>query len=353
MLPPLIALVELAALIGLFVLIDWATPDIDLTDLKPNPLWLPVLLLSLQYGTVSGLMAALFAILLTVFHGFPEEGVGENHFAYVLRVWSEPILWIAAAVLLGQFRLRQIAEGHALRRKVSELAMQRTYLAGYADSLRQRCEKLERARATEAASPAVALLDALAGLAQADGDLQAAFERCMSIAFPGWRASLLVKDGALARRVASCGPGEAGGRKELDSAHPLFQAVVEQGASLNVMVPGDEKSLAGEGLVAVPVRGGEDRRILGIVLLEAAPAASVTAETTVALEVVASALASSLAPGSASSVPGAARVASIGVASRPRRSVRWVPAADAAGEAEALDRGGSSGRERPRPRFVR
>ena len=61
-LPPLIALVELAALIGLIVLVDWATPDIDLTDLKPNPLWLPVLLLSLQYGTVSGLMAALFAV---------------------------------------------------------------------------------------------------------------------------------------------------------------------------------------------------------------------------------------------------------------------------------------------------
>lgn len=342
-LPPLIALVELAALIGLIVLVDWATPDIDLTDLKPNPLWLPVLLLSLQYGTVSGLMAALFAIVLTVFHGFPEEGVGENHFAYVLRVWSEPILWIAAAVLLGQFRLRQIADGHALRRKVSELAMQRTYLAGYADSLRQRCERLERSRATEAAAPAVALLDSLAGLAHADGGIAAAFERCMTIAFPGGRASLLVKDGAVARGVASHGQG--GGRKELDAAHPLFQAVAEQGASLNVMVPGDEKSLAGEGLVAVPVRAGDDRRILGIVLLEAAPAASISAETTVALEVVASALAPSLAPGQAVSEAAGGKLVTIGVASRPRKSVRWVPAA---GDATA-----DSGRERPRPRFVR
>lgn len=347
-LPPLVALVELAALIGFFVLVDWATPDIDLTDLKPNPLWLPVLLLSLQYGTVSGLMAALFAILLTVFHGFPEEGVGENHFTYVLRIWSEPILWIAAAVLIGQFRLRQIAEGHALRQKVSELAMQRTYLADYADSLRQRCDRLERSRATEAATPTLQLLDSLAGLAQPGAGLEPAFQRCMALAFPGGRASVQVKTAAGVCVVASYGPQDAtSGWKAIDALHPLFLAVAEQGATLNVIVPGDERTLAGVGLAAVPVRGGAEQKAIGMLLLETAPAACISAETTVALEMVAAAVASCLASEIAGHQPAVATVATLPLASRPRRSVRWTPGVAAAAPDEA------AGHERARPRIVR
>lgn len=348
MLPPLVALVELAALIGFFVLVDWATPDIDLTDLKPNPLWLPVLLLSLQYGTVSGLMAALFAILLTVFHGFPEEGVGENHFTYVLRIWSEPILWIAAAVLLGQFRLRQIAEGHALRQKVSELAIQRTYLADYADSLRQRCDRLERSRATEAAMPSLQLLDSLAGLTEPAGGIEPAFQRCMGLAFPGGRASVQVKTAAAVCVVASYGPQDAtSGRKAIDAQHPLFRAVAEQGASLNVIVPGDEKTLAGEGLAAVPVRGGVEQKAIGMLLLEAAPAACISAETTVALEMVAAAVASCLASEGSVHPTVGATVATLPSPSRPRRSVRWLPGTSGDLPEEA------SGHERARPRIVR
>ena len=81
-----------------------------LSQMQPHFFWLPVLLLSLQYGTVSGLLAAGVAIVLTAWLGWAEQEVGENHFNYLLRISTQPMLWLVAALLLGQFRLRQIEQ---------------------------------------------------------------------------------------------------------------------------------------------------------------------------------------------------------------------------------------------------
>ena len=65
-LPPPIALIEIVALIVPFTLLDhFVTSFPNLADIQPHPFWLPVLLLSLQYGTMSGLLAASAAILAT------------------------------------------------------------------------------------------------------------------------------------------------------------------------------------------------------------------------------------------------------------------------------------------------
>lgn len=348
-LPPLVALVELAGVIGLILLVDWALPDIDLADIQPNPLWLPVLLLSLQYGTVSGLMAALVAIVVTVVSGFPEEGVGENHFSYVLRIWSQPILWIGAAVLLGQLRLRQITERQELMRHAEELAVERDNLARYSAGMRQRCEMLERERAGAVDAPAVALLQSVAALPTAAGDVGEAFRRCMTLAFPGAEASVFAVTATGARKVGDSGwRADQRWRDELARDHPLYRAVIDDGASPNVLVPGDEARLAGEGLAAVPIRSTLNRRVIGMVKIERAPAALICAETTAALDVVAAALLPALEPGEPRLLTLPAHAPAAGPW-RKWRSVRWravQPARD------ALD-GEIAPEQRVRPRMVR
>lgn len=300
-LPPLAGIIELAVLTGLIVAIDAMLPDVDLADIQPNPFWLPVLLLSLQYGTVSGILAAATALLVTLVSGLPEPGVGENYFNYAMRAFSQPILWFGAAVLLGQFRMRQIQAKRGLTAMVVDLEKQRSALAGYADSLRRRCDMLERDRAGSSEAGGVALLASLVSLGAdparaatdadkgAAPDLGADFARTMAAAFPGSRASVLALTAEGLVPMASTATGGAPGQP-VDVRQPLFRALVGEGRQLSVLNRGDEIILAGSGLAAVPIRDAAGD-VVGAVRLETSDPASLGPGTLPALSVIAAALA--------------------------------------------------------------
>ncbi len=328
LLPPLSGLIELGVLTGLLITLDWGLPDFELSDIQPNPFWLPVLLLSLQYGTVSGLIAAGVALLVTVLSGLPPEGVGENHFNYALRVYTQPILWFAAAVILGQFRMRQIAAKEALRRQVAELSQSRATLAEYATGLRERCDRLERERAGARASPTVQLLERLLALAEQPGTLSATFDRLLQMAFPGASASVFVLEDSRLVQVAAHNWGEAPRwQSEIGLAHPLFRSVITDGASVSVLVPGDEHKLAGEGLVATPIRAnGTSGPVIGLIKLEHADPNDLTDLTQRALAVVGMAVASRLMQSASVQVPQVRSPAPAeAMAGRLLRPLRWLP----------------------------
>ena len=294
-LPPLAGIVELVVITGLILTIDMMLPDVDIADIQPNPFWLPVLLLSLQYGTVSGVLAAATALLVTLLSGLPEAGVGENYFNYAMRVFAQPILWFGAAVLLGQFRMRQIEAKRGLTMMVLDLEQQRAALAGYAQGLRSRCDMLERDRAGLADAPGLGLLASLADLDSGSGELAPAFARTIEAAFPGARASVLALVPTGLVTIASTSTGTTPAAPSADLAHPLYRALIGEGRLLSVLQPGDEHRLAGTGLAAVPVRDAAGN-IIGAVRLEAAEPSALSAGTLPALGIIAAALAPRLTP---------------------------------------------------------
>lgn len=291
-LPPRNAVIELAVIVLAIIAIDWLLPDQGLADIGPNPYWLPVLLMSLQYGTVSGLLAAGVGIAMTMLSGIPEQGVGENHFTFLLRIWAEPILWIAVAVLLGQFRIRQISAKRELARQVQELSAQRQALADYSTNLRLRCEAVERRIAGRDNAPTLELLAALAELGRPDCAVQPALARLVELAIPGAEASVWLLDGAWLRKIAD-NSGEHGGIRaaELTAVHPLYRAIVERGEAVSVLDAGQEVTLSGEGVAAVPIRFGSDGRAAGMLKLDSAAAGYLGDDTLRALEGVALVLA--------------------------------------------------------------
>lgn len=288
-LPPLAAIGELAVAFAIIHGIDWLRPELGVLDMQPHPFWIPLLLLSLQYGTVSGLVAAGVAIAATMSAGLPEAGIGENHFAYFLRVWGQPILWIAMALLVGQFRMRQIASKQELRRVNHALARQRADLAAHCARLRERGEMLDRELATrQGAGP----LQALAALAAVERQLASGappspadvLARLAPVAFPGGRLTLLAvaADGAL--RNADAGP--ASGAHELDAGHPLARALERGGEAIGVLDRGGEALLAGVALAAAPVRGA-DGAAVGVLLLDGVAPKSLGSEGLAALSLIA------------------------------------------------------------------
>lgn len=292
-LPPRNALVELAVFVLVIGILEWALPQFDVNLIQPNPCWLPVLLLSLQYGTVSGMLAAGVAIVITALGGFPEQEIGENHFAYLLRIWGQPMLWITAALLLGQFRMRQIAAKLELARQVASLAADRTAVAAYATRLRERCEELERRSAGRSEPLAVSVLAALTEAGRLSSSApEAQLGRLIDAALPGAKASLYRRDGDVMRRIATA--GHAADRLPKDaitSDEPLPRALAEFRDGLSVLSREGEAALAREGLAAVPILSPNREELAGMLKIETMPAELLGTATLGALAALAAALA--------------------------------------------------------------
>jgi hypothetical protein len=340
-LPPVIALVELSVILLAIVGIDYVFPKLGITELQPNVFWIPILLLSLHYGTVSGLLAAAAAIAVVLLQGVPDQNVGENHFAYLLRIWAEPILWIGVALLLGQFRMRQIERKNELAYQLHEALSQRAAIADYSTNLRARCASLERELVGRTEPPAQQLLSTLDRL-QSGLDLPTAFADSIRLTFGEAQASIHLIEGDTLRRVATTRSEAATHTKPLraaiDSGHPLFRSVVAMGETPSVLVRGDEAKLDGEGLVAVPLRG-LDGAVVGMLKLEDAPAAALGNATVSALQLIAQMAASGLRrshEAAPATVDDSARAEADAPSLRSRflRSIRLIPTTGAAVRAE-------------------
>ena len=270
-LPPVGALLELVALVAVIFIIDWAIPSVNIAAIEPSPYWIPVLLLSLQYGTVAGLMAAAAAICAHVLNGFPEQGIGENLFPYLLRIWSLPILWIGVSLLVGQFRLRQIEVKQELRHQLNERTKERDSLAGYSESLQSRCARLEREIATRGGPPGGQLLTALGALGDQHTDLQVGFAQLCNAIYPGAAMSVfaLNEQGLHAVAATNWHDGDTWPRT-IAPDMPLYRETIGARRALSALRAADDRALAGQGLAAAPVIAADTGRILGLIKIERA-----------------------------------------------------------------------------------
>jgi GAF domain len=291
-LPPRFALFEL----GLFlviILLEWLwEPFPNLSRATPHPYWVPVLLLSLQYGTVSGLLAAILAIGGSVMIGLPEPDIGESYFAYLVRVWAEPVLWLIVALLLGSFRMRQIESRDDMLREVDDLQTRSVALVDYATNLKARCDRLERQLSASAKPQAVQLLDELGTLGHrptaASAESLEALDRVLDIAFPGAQASLfVVESGGLRLVHRHAWPATASWRTEIDGNTLLSRSIINEKRGLSILITSDEPCLGGEGLFAVPVLA-HGAATIGALKVEALPARLIDDQTLARLAAIGS-----------------------------------------------------------------
>jgi hypothetical protein len=318
-LPPRLAVLEMGLLIALII----AEYSVDgfpaLTRFNPHPYWIAVLLLSLQYGTVSGLMAAGIAIIGTVLIGMPEPDIEERYFNYLIRVWTQPVLWLLVAMLLGTFRARQIEQRDDLLLQVDNLKARGTTLLDHTTNLRARCAMLERHIATRDPADAGHLLAALGRLGAAEpGRWVPALRAALDAGFPGAQLSLYAIDGARARHVLTHGAAMAGPPpQEIDAGSPLFVALVGEGRALSVLDAANDTVLNGHGVVAVPVfadaaaTAEQPRRVIGLLKADVLAPSQLDASTPRRLAVIAGQLAPALQQGRVTAVSGGGSLSAV------------------------------------------
>lgn len=105
------AIVETALFLALAVAIDILLLDGDrMWDIRPHPFWIIVLLMAVQYGSGEALFAAILSTAALFSGALPAQAIDQEVYSYFLELMSRPIMWLTAAVFLGELRARQLRE---------------------------------------------------------------------------------------------------------------------------------------------------------------------------------------------------------------------------------------------------
>lgn len=70
----------------------------------PNPLWIPVVLISAQYGIMGGLFATLAATVAFFARAWPVQSGMQDFYQFTAAVAAQPCAWFATALVIGGLR---------------------------------------------------------------------------------------------------------------------------------------------------------------------------------------------------------------------------------------------------------
>lgn len=100
----------------------------------PHPFWIPVLLMSAQYGMMGGLFATVAASAFLFAAGLPPQSAAQDFYAYAATVAAQPCAWFASALILGGLRTLHLHQHAELGDRLDSATR---IAAGIADRLEQ------------------------------------------------------------------------------------------------------------------------------------------------------------------------------------------------------------------------
>jgi hypothetical protein len=118
----------LSELFGLFLialLVDYFFFQGDrFWSLQLHPFFFIVILVSIQYGTNKGLIAAALSTVILLAWNIPKQSLSQDLFDFLFYISYRPMLWIALAILLGGFRDKYYLRLDTARNKLSHMEKQ-------------------------------------------------------------------------------------------------------------------------------------------------------------------------------------------------------------------------------------
>ncbi|WP_147022808.1 GAF domain-containing protein [Microvirga aerophila] len=264
------AIIEIFAFLAAMLLLDWGIGGGSrFADVSPHPFWIIVLLASSYYGTSTGLAAAALSAGALLIGNLPEQGFGEDHSAWLLRISAEPVLWAITAVTLGEIHSRQ-------QRVRDELKHERDQAREAALSITQAYENLTRitrdleVRVASQAQTIHTTYLASRAIDQQTGDdvLAGVADFIQSIMAPKKFSLFLLNNDVLEMITAEGWVQGDTLRTEIDKASPLYEEIVSHRRILTITDPKHETSLAGQGLLAGPLVNAETNQLIGMLKIE-------------------------------------------------------------------------------------
>ena len=265
------AVIELVLFLAMMLALDALLGSGDrFIELRPHPFWLVVLLITVQYGTNEGLIASLASTVALYAGNLPDQLLHQDLYDYLFSVSRLPIIWLFAAVLFGELRVRQIRQtekartalaaaehresvvSEAYRRLSDAKAALEVRVAG---QLKTVFTLTKAARAIEKLGPGEVLI----GIADLVREVLA----------PS-KFSLFLLNGSVLEAVLNEGwSADDGYTRTFDSTTLLFQEVIGHQEFLCIADLGQERTLAGEGVLAGPLISIDTGEVVGMLKIEA------------------------------------------------------------------------------------
>ncbi|OKH86261.1 hypothetical protein [Thalassospira sp. TSL5-1] len=264
------AFVELAVCMALFLLADivFGTGN-RFWDIAPHPLWAVVIVLSVQYGTTAGLIAAI-ACSIALFSGhLPQQNVDQDYYDYLLFIGWRPILWMLTSLFLGELRRRQLVQNAELRAQVAQTELREETLAKAYASTMERVNFLERQIATQAQT-VLTVFRAAQNVERLEvGDVITGIESLVTEVLAPTKFSVFVPSRNNLDALVSHGwekPTEFS--RQIPGNSTLYATLMGEQRILMVTHKDDAAILGDDAILAIPVQNSSTDEILAVIRIE-------------------------------------------------------------------------------------
>ncbi|MBM3548999.1 MAG: hypothetical protein FJX54_18820 [Alphaproteobacteria bacterium] len=264
------ALVEMAIFFAIALAIDrFAFEGDRFRDVAPHPFWAVVVLISLQYGTNEGLLAAIASSAALLIGNIPPQPLTLDLFAYLFELSKTPLMWAATGLVVGELRSRHLRERADLRHRLAEAEHQAQVITAAYEGMSTAKDELE---ARIAGQFRTLLTVFRAAMAVERLDVAGVFEGAQALVtailnpekFSIW---LLREDGMEATHPFGWKENEVFKRTIADD-HLLYRRAIAERTLLCVARPNDEKVLGKEGVLAGPLQDPETGEVYGMLKVE-------------------------------------------------------------------------------------
>ena len=109
----------------------------------PHPFWIILLLIIFQYGTHEAVLCAVLCSAFLLTYNLPEPNLNDDIYDYISKISLRPFLWTVTAVVLGEFRLKQLQERADLKREIADASIREQSIASAYQKVKATKESLE------------------------------------------------------------------------------------------------------------------------------------------------------------------------------------------------------------------
>lgn len=268
--PALAPLVETLLCVGAVLAADalWGAGD-RFRDLQPHPFGAVVLLMAVHYGTREALAATAVCTVALLWGNLPAQSIDQNIHDYSVRVLLQPLLWMIAALVLGELRMRHRLAYHEALELLNNAERRAALLTRSHQELTAAKERLETRLAGQL-STATGLFEAARTLETLDpGKVIAGAIDLVGTALQARAFSLFLLEGDALVLVAAQGSTRKRPLVErYASTTALFKEVVGGQRVVSVSTAAGEAVLDGHGLVAGPLIDPASGQLVGMLKVE-------------------------------------------------------------------------------------
>jgi GGDEF domain-containing protein len=264
------ALIEIVAYLTLILVVDYFGFNGDrFREVNPHPFWPLILLISVQYGTAEGLIAAAFCTVALLAGNVPEQSINQDLYEYFLSFASNPVLWLVSSLVIGEIRTRHIHERQKLEEQLALTMKSQRELGTAYERLTAINTSLESRIASQMRT-AVSMYEATRALEQSHPSevLLGVVDTVSAVMNPEKFSLYLLLEDRLEISIGRGWKSNDTHSRVFASSSNLFQEIIGRQRILCAANPEDERILASEGVLAGPLVDNAANRVIGMLKIE-------------------------------------------------------------------------------------